>query len=93
MAVVVRASAPEDLVHREEIAALVEGRGGRAYAVVGPRHKVRFDCSGASTASCPISRLADVYICGPSGFTDDVVSAALSLGVLKERIHKEGFGF
>ena len=92
VAVVVRASAPEDLVHREEVAALVDGRGGRAYAVVGPRHKVRFD-SRVLHRLVPDLATRDVYICGPSGFTDSVVSAALSLGVPKDRIHNEGFAF
>jgi predicted ferric reductase len=90
--VVVRASAAEELVHREEVAALVEGRGGRGYAVVGPRHKVRFD-SQVLHRLVPDLATRDVFICGPSGFTESVVSAALSLGVQKDRIHKEGFDF
>jgi ferredoxin-NADP reductase len=92
VAVVVRASATEDLVHREEVAALVEERGGRAYAVVGPRHKVPFD-SRVLHRLLPDLATRDVYICGPSGFTESVRSAALNLGVPKDRIHKEGFDF
>jgi predicted ferric reductase len=92
VAVVVRASATEDLVHRDEVSALVEGRAGRAYAVVGPRHKVRFD-SRVLHRLIPDLATRDVYICGPSGFAESVASAALSLGVTKDRIHKEGFDF
>jgi ferredoxin-NADP reductase len=90
--VVVRASTTEDLVHRDEVSALVEGRAGRAYAVVGPRHKVRLD-SRVLHRLIPDLATRDVYICGPSGFTESVASAALSLGVPKVRIHKEGFDF
>src|SRR5215475_606842 len=39
--VLIRASTPGGLVHREEIAALVRHRGGRLHELVGPRHKVR----------------------------------------------------
>jgi ferredoxin-NADP reductase len=35
----------------------------------------------------------DVYICGPSGFSQTVMSAARQLGVPKDRIHHEAFSF
>jgi predicted ferric reductase len=92
VAVVVRASTPEDLVHRDEVAALVDGRGGRAYTVVGPRHQVRFDARVLHRL-VPDMAVRDVYVCGPRGFTESVVSAARSLGVPKDRIHSEEFGF
>ncbi|HTW10806.1 MAG TPA: ferredoxin reductase family protein [Acidimicrobiales bacterium] len=92
VAVVLRASRREDLVHRDEIAALVEGRGGRAYAVLGPRHEVRFDAR-ALARFVPDLALRDVYICGPADFAKTVVSAARRLGVPKERIHREAFAF
>jgi ferredoxin-NADP reductase len=90
--VVVRASTPEDLVLRDEITALVDRRGGRAYAVLGPRHKVHLDAP-ALKRLVPDLANRDVYICGPPGFTDGVVSAALSSGVPKERVHNEAFIF
>jgi predicted ferric reductase len=92
VALVVRASTDEDLVHRDEVAALVEGRGGRAYAVVGPRDKVRFDARALRRLVPDLAR-RDVYICGPSGFTETVATMARSLGVPKGRIHRESFGF
>ncbi len=92
VAVVVRASAPEELVHRDEVADLVERRGGRAYAVTGPRHKVRFDARALGHLLPDLAQ-RDVYICGPSGFTADVVSAARRLGVPRDRIHSEAFSF
>ena len=92
VAVVVRASAPEELVHRDELADLVERRGGRAFAVTGPRHKVRFDARALGHLLPDLAQ-RDVYICGPSGFTASVVSAARRLGVPKDRIHSEVFSF
>jgi predicted ferric reductase len=90
--VVVRASSSDDLVFREEVAALVDGRGGRAYAVVGPRETARF---GARALARFVPDLAerDVFVCGPRGFTDSVIEAALALGVPKARIHHEAFAF
>ena len=92
VAVVLRATTPGDLVHREEVADLVLRRGGRAHVVVGPRHQVRFDARALRHLVPDLAR-RDVYVCGPSGFTDNVVSAALSLGVPKNRIHNEAFSF
>ena len=80
VAVVVRASSSEDLVHRDEIAALVAERGGRAFTVLGPRHKARLDAR-ALRHLVPDLGQRDVYICGPSGFSQSVVSAARQLGV------------
>lgn len=40
---VTRATTPEDIVHREEVAGLVQERGGRLYELVGSRQKVRLD--------------------------------------------------
>ena len=89
---VMRASRAEDLVHRDEVADIVNRRGGRAYAVVGPRHKARLD---ANTLGRMVPDLAhrDVYICGPEGFTKEIVAAARRLGAPKERLHTEAFAF
>lgn len=92
VAVVVRASSPEDLVHRDEVAALVAERGGRAFSVLGPRHKARLDAR-ALRHLVPDLGQRDVYICGPSGFSQTVMSAARQLGVPKDRIHHEAFSF
>jgi predicted ferric reductase len=92
VAVVMRGSTREDLVLRDEVAALVGWRGGRCHAVVGPRHEVRFDAR-ALRQLVPDLAQRDVYICGPDGFTRGVVSAAKRLGVPKARIHSEAFAF
>ena len=90
--VIVRASSEEDLVHREEIIHLVEQRNGTLYEIVGPRHKVRFDARVLDEIA-PDMPDGDVYICGPEGFTDSVVTSVERLGVLPEHIHHEAFAF
>jgi ferredoxin-NADP reductase len=90
--VIVRASSAEDLIHRDEVAALVRQRGGRLHELVGSRHKVRFD---AHVLRRLVPDLADrdVYVCGPDRFRANVTDAAARLGVGQERIHTETFGF
>ena len=90
--VIVRASAVEDLLLREEVAALVARRGGQLHEIVGPRNRVRLD---ARLLQRLVPDLAerDIYICGPDGFRDNIVDAALRLGVTGEQIHQEAFGF
>jgi len=90
--VVVRASSADDLVHRDEIAALVKRRGGRLHEIIGPRHKVRFDARGLHRL-VPDVAARDIYVCGPDGFTSGVVAAARSLGVAEDQIHQEAFAF
>ena len=92
VAVIVRASAPEDLVHRDEVATLVERRGGRAYAVIGPRQTARLDARSLGRLVPDLAR-RDVYVCGPAGFSEGIVAAALALGVPRDRIHHEAFAF
>jgi predicted ferric reductase len=90
--VIVRASAVEDLVLREEVAALVARRGGQLHEIVGPRNRVRFDARLLRRLVPDIAE-RDVYICGPDGFRDNIVDAALRLGVTEDQIHQEAFGF
>ena len=90
--VVIRASTDAELLHRAEIAALVDRKGGRLHEVVGSRQKVRID---ARTLQQVVPDIAsrDVYVCGPPGFGADVSSSAAKLGVPAARIHLEDFGF
>jgi predicted ferric reductase len=90
--VVIRASTPAGLLHREEIAALVRDRGGRLHELVGPRHKVRL---GARHLRQLVPDIAarDIYVCGPEGFDSEIVGIAEKLGVPAEQIHIESFGF
>jgi predicted ferric reductase len=90
--VLLRASTPEDLVHADEMRALVTERRGVFHEIVGPRQRVRVDRATLATLA-PRLNASDVYICGPSQFTADVVSAAVSLGVPETQIHQEEFAF
>jgi ferredoxin-NADP reductase len=90
--VVARASTPRDLVHRGEVAALVEQRRGRLHEIVGSRRKARLSAHTLQRL-IPDIRWRDVYVCGPEGFSAEIVAAAESLGVDPERIHQETFGF
>jgi len=90
--VIVRASAAADVPHRAEVAALVEHRRGRLHELIGSRHKIRLT---ARTIRHLVPDIAyrDVYICGPAGFGDEVITSARKLGVPDDRIHSESFGF
>jgi predicted ferric reductase len=88
--VIMRASSTNDLVHRNEVIALVEERGGRFHEIIGPRDEVRLN---AHMLRHLIPDLAerDVYVCGPGGFSKAIVIAARRLGVPSDRIHHEVF--
>jgi ferredoxin-NADP reductase/DMSO/TMAO reductase YedYZ heme-binding membrane subunit len=88
--VLLRGSKREDLVLRDEIAALVATRGGRLHELVGPRERVRLDARALATLA-PSLRERDVYICGPDGFTAALAAAAREAGVRPDRIHHESF--
>ena len=90
--VLIRASAPRDLVHRGEIAALVGQRGGLLRELVGPRHQVRID-SRSLRRLVPDIAARDLYVCGPAGFSGQVAAAARRAGVARDRIHSEAFTF
>jgi predicted ferric reductase len=90
--VVVRASTPADLVHRDEVADLVRQRRGRLREIVGSRHEVRLN-PRALRSLVPDIAYRDVYICGPGEFTEQIADAARQLGTGAEQIHTETFGF
>jgi len=90
--VVVRASTPDEIVHRDEVAAFVAQRGGQFHELVGSRHEVRFDARALRKLVPDIAR-CDVYVCGPDGFSRRVVAAARKLGVDRDLIHNEAFSF
>jgi predicted ferric reductase len=90
--VIIRASTAADVLHRAEIAALVEHRGGRLHELIGSRHKVRLT---PRTLRHLVPDLAgrDVYVCGPVGFGAEVLAAVQKLGVTEDQTHVEAFGF
>jgi predicted ferric reductase len=90
--VIVRASTVSDLVHHDEVGALVRQRGGQLYEVIGPRQRVRLNARLLHRL-VPDVAARDVYVCGPDGFREEVVDAASRLGVAEEQIHQEAFDF
>jgi ferredoxin-NADP reductase len=89
---VVRATTAADLVHRDEVAALVRQRGGRLHEIVGSRHRAWLNAR-ALRRIVPDIAYRDVYICGPDGFSTQIAAAALELGTGPGQIHTETFGF
>jgi predicted ferric reductase len=89
---VVRATTPEEIVHREELIELTRKHKGQYHEVLGERSEVRM---GASTLSRLIPDIArrDVYVCGPEGFNELVISGVSRLGVPSSSIHEERFSF
>ena len=90
--VLLRGTAAEDLVHRDEIAAFVTARGGTFHELVGSRHHVKLDAK-ALRRLVPGINGHDVYVCGPSSFTESIRRAATALHVPEQRIHTEEFSF
>jgi predicted ferric reductase len=90
--VIVRGSTPEDIVHRDELVALVNQRGGEYHEVIGSRHQVCIDASMLRRL-VPKIKESDVYVCGPRGFNESVVAGVSRLGVPRDRIHQEAFSF
>lgn len=88
--VIIRASDLGDIIHREEVIALIEHRGGRYHEVIGSRNRVQFGATELREL-VPGIRTCDVYVCGPEGFSSGVVSVAQSLGIHADQIHEEAF--
>ena len=79
--VIVRASTAEDIVHRDEIAALVDHAGGQFHEVIGSRHEVPLRCPSCCDGWSRTSPSATSTSAGPDGFSDGIVAAARRLGV------------
>jgi predicted ferric reductase len=90
--VVLRASTTEDLVLEDEVAKLVERRGGRLHRLVGPRSAVQLDRASLRHLVPDVAE-RDVYICGPDGFSSAVERAARASGTPPAQVHREAFAF
>ena len=90
--VIVRASTVEDVVHRAEIASLVEQHAGTLREVLGSRREVQLDSRAIRRLAPDIAR-SDVYVCGPAAFTEAIVEATEQLGVPRDQVHLEEFSF
>ena len=92
VSVIVRASTPEDLVHHAEIKSLVDYQQGRLFELIGSRQDALLDDKVLRRLVRNIKE-CDVYICGPSGFTDQTALALTRLRVNPDHIHIEEFAF
>jgi ferredoxin-NADP reductase/MOSC domain-containing protein YiiM/ferredoxin len=83
---------------RDLIKALPRGKSFIAYSRPGPqdRPSVDFDASGRITVEAlekvGVPRDADFYVCGPTGFLQDLREGLLAWGVSDDRVHTEIFG-
>jgi predicted ferric reductase len=88
--VVLRASAPSELVLADEVRALAARRGGRVHALAGPRARHPLDAAALARLVPDVAQ-RDVYLCGPDGFSAAVAAEARRAGVAADRIHHESF--
>ena len=77
---------------RAELDAVAAAHGWRVHYLEGPRtlHPIT---PALLFSVAPGIADSDVFVCGPGGFTDAVVSASKQIGVPGERIHHEAFSF
>lgn len=90
--VLTRASTPEEILFRGEIATLVDNLGGRTHELVGSRHKHPLDARHLRRLVPDIAQ-RDVYVCGPESLNVRITTSAEQLGVPPRQIHCEQFAF
>lgn len=90
--VIVRASSESRMVFRDEIAKLVHHKGGRLHELIGSREEAPLD-EATLRRLVPDLRKRDLYVCGPPGFVEDLVSVVKLLGIPDESIHYEAFAW
>jgi len=88
--VLLRASRPEDLVLRKEVAELVRYRRGRLHELIGTREQATLD-ERSLPRLVPDLHRRDIYVCGPEGFVTSIVELAARLGVPAEAVHHEAY--
>ena len=89
---ILRGSKAADLALRDEIAELVDVRGGQLHEVIGSRTQAPLD-EAVLRRLVPDIAQRDVYMCGPRPFTHGLRAAVRALGVPAKRIHREDFVF
>lgn len=98
--VVLRASTPADLLHYDEVHALCARRGIQLVTLVGHRGPGSRWLPASSIGSgdgllawAPWLQRADVFVCGPAAWTDEVVAEARAEGLADEQLHFERFSW
>ena len=90
--VVYRAADAANAPLRLEIQQLCERHGWELHYLEGPRDRFRLD-SNTISAQIPDLSERDVFVCGPTQFSEAVMTAAHDAGVAQGRVHHEEFEF
>ena len=90
--VILRGTSTEDIVHRDEMRAFVEGRSGSYFELIGSRHDTPLTAA-ALEAMAPTIQSSDIFLCGPEGFMTDTRTQLSQLRVPHANIHFESFAF
>ncbi len=88
--VIYRARNHDDLVLKSELDELAQRRNVKIHYLVGSRTEHPIN-EVSLKKYVPRFADSDVYVCGPQGLIDDVVSACKSAGIPKDRVHHEAF--
>jgi predicted ferric reductase len=88
--VIYRARNHDDLVLKSELDELAQRRNVNIHYLVGSRTEHPIN-EVSLKKYVPRFADSDVYVCGPQGLIDDVVSACKSAGIPKDRVHHEAF--
>lgn len=88
--VIYRARNHDDVVLKSELDELAQRRNVKIHYLVGSRTEHPIN-ELSLKKYVPRFADSDVYVCGPQGLIDDVVSACKSAGIPKDRVHHEAF--
>ncbi|ROR54784.1 FAD-binding protein [Luteococcus japonicus] len=93
--VVLRASAPEELYHLDEVQTLCAAKGAHLVMLTGPRGDswVPAGQDLRLTDLAPWLGQADVYLCGPRSWMELVEADARAAGIAQAQLHAERFDF
>lgn len=96
-AVILRADVADELYLLPEITELCSRRGASLKVLVGPPLPGRWVCPARADLRLsdlvPYVRDADVFVCGPPGFTRAFLADACALGVPAGQLHHERFAW
>jgi len=87
-----RVAGMDDIPLRTELEELARANSWKFWYLPGDRRNYPMTVNYMSQFAPELSN-SDIYVCGPEGFTDNVVELARSAGVPEARIHHESFVF
>ena len=97
LTLIYRATSPEDVVFRDEMDRLAGQQGATVHYIVGKRGSREVPTDplepGALRGLVPDLLDRDIYICGPVGMTNALLSGLRSLQVPDSQVHYERFAF